>query len=56
MADYYLDPGIYTYAATPTWGIAQEGDGRNGTGFVAGTITLSGGEITNIAITTAGTG
>lgn len=27
MADRYLDHGVYTYAATPTWGVPQEGDG-----------------------------
>lgn len=28
MADTYLDHGAYpTYAATPTWGVAQDGDG-----------------------------
>lgn len=27
MADKYVDHGLYTYAATPTWGTAQEGDG-----------------------------
>jgi hypothetical protein len=27
MADKYLDTTLYTYAATPTWGTAQEGDG-----------------------------
>jgi hypothetical protein len=43
-------------ARTPLWGVAQEGDGTHGSGFVAGAITLSGGAITNIAITTAGSG
>ncbi len=29
MADFYCDHGAYgTYTATPTWGVAQEGDGE----------------------------
>ncbi|MBA4340893.1 MAG: hypothetical protein C0423_01945 [Methylibium sp.] len=31
MADRYLDHGVYTYAATPTWGVPQEGDGTAST-------------------------
>jgi hypothetical protein len=27
MADKYCDHGLYAYAATPTWGVAQDGDG-----------------------------
>jgi hypothetical protein len=27
VANKYCDHGLYTYAATPTWGVAQDGDG-----------------------------
>ena len=27
MSIFYCEPDLYTYAATPTWNTAQEGDG-----------------------------
>lgn len=56
MADRYLVHGAYTYAATPTWGVPQEGDGTattastaaatcavdlSGATFVSGSSTIS---------------
>lgn len=56
MADRYLIHGAYTYAATPTWGVPQEGDGTattastaaatcavdlSGATFVSGSSTIS---------------
>lgn len=28
MAKKYVEPGLYTYATTPTWGVAQDGNGE----------------------------
>lgn len=56
MAEYYCDPNSYpTYAATPTWATAQEGDGLNGSGAVF-SVTRSGNAVQSITATTAGTG
>jgi len=40
MADYYLDHGRYTYSATPTWGVAQEGDGTGAGGATPATVSI----------------
>lgn len=41
MADYYCDHGAYpTYAAVPTWGVPQDGDGTS-TGVAASSATCS---------------
>lgn len=35
MATKYCDHGVYTYAATPTWGVPQDGDGTEKTASTA---------------------
>lgn len=56
MADYYCDHGAYpTYAATPTWNTAEEGDGKFGSGAVL-TATVNAGAVTGITVTNGGSG
>lgn len=53
--DYFLEPGRYAYAATPTWAVAQEGDGRNGSGADL-TANVSGGAVTGVTVNAGGSG
>ena len=41
MADYYLAHGEYTYSATPTWGVAQDGDGKGTSAAVPATASVN---------------
>lgn len=54
MAEYYCDQGLYTYAATPTWLTAQEGDGKNGSGASL-TAVLTGNAVTSVTVGAGGT-
>lgn len=49
MANKYCDTSAYTYAATPTWGVAQDGDGSS-----TGVATPSTAEVVFTGIPTTG--
>lgn len=51
----YAAHGAYTYAATPTWGVAQEGDGTHGSGAVLAAVR-TGNAVSSVTITNGGSG
>lgn len=54
MAEFFCQQGLYPYAATPTWGTAQEGDGQNGSGASL-TAVLTGDAVTSVTVGAGGT-